>query len=133
MGTIAVVACCDTKFHEIKYVQGQIAALGHTPLVVDISIGPNLPMVGDITRENILRDGGYSPEEVVLRMSKSDAIAAMSSSVQGTIRRLFHEKKIHGVLGMGGLQNTVMCSAAFRLLPLGFPKLIVSTIASGYR
>lgn len=133
MGTIAVVACCDTKYHEIKFVRGQIAALGHTPLVVDISIGPNLPMEGDVTREDILRSGGYSPEDVVLRMSKSEAIAAMSASIQGTILRLFQEKKIHGVLGMGGLQNTVMCSAAFRLLPLGFPKLIVSTVASGYR
>ena len=36
-------------------------------------------------------------------------------------------------MGMGGLQNTVMCSAALRLLPIGFPKIICSTIASGYR
>ncbi|MFQ8842550.1 MAG: Tm-1-like ATP-binding domain-containing protein [Clostridium fessum] len=47
--------------------------------------------------------------------------------------KLVEEKKIDGVMGMGGLQNTVMCSAALRLLPIGFPKIICSTIASGYR
>lgn len=133
MGVIAVVACCDTKYHEIGFVRDLILKAGHTPLVVDMSIGPNLPMQGDITREEILEGGGYSCEEVVQKFSKSDAVDAMAASMRIIISKLYREKKIDGALGMGGLQNTVMCSAAFRMLPLGFPKLIVSTIASGFR
>lgn len=133
MGIIAIVACCDTKFHEIQFVHQKITEAGHTPLVVDISIGPNLPMQGDVTRDQILSDGGYVPNDVVHHFSKSDAVAAMSDSICKTLLRLFEAQKIQAVFGMGGLQNTVMCSAAFRLLPLGFPKLIVSTIACGYR
>ncbi len=133
MGVIAVVACCDTKYHEINFVKERITKAGHTPLVVDMSIGPNLPMQGDVTREEILKEGGYSCKQVICDFSKSEAVDAMANSIRLTVPRLYNEKKIDGVLGMGGLQNTMMCSAAFRQLPLGFPKLIVSTVACGYR
>ena len=100
---------------------------------MDISTGlGELPMTGDITREEILRRGGYDWCEV-RTLSKSEAIAAMRESISKTLYELYLGKKLDGVLGMGGLQNTVVCSAAFRTLPLGFPKLIASTIASGFR
>lgn len=76
--------------------------------------------------------GGYTWEQVHA-MDKSGAIAAMTESISKMLLKLVEEKKIDGVMGMGGLQNTVMCSAALRLLPIGFPKIICSTIASGYR
>jgi len=132
MGTIAVVACCDTKYHEIRYVQKRIRETGHTPLIVDISIGPNLPMQGDITRDSILSESGYDMT-AVRKLNKSDAVDLMKKCICATISRLYAEGRIDAVFGMGGLQNTVMCSAAFRLLPLGFPKVIVSTVASGFR
>lgn len=132
MASIAVVACCDTKYHEIEYVSGRIRALGHTPMVLDISTGPNIPFQADITHTAILKEGGYD-WELVRKFEKAEAIGAMTRAVSTVISRLFHEKAISGALGMGGLQNTVMASAAFRHLPIGFPKLIVSTIASGSR
>lgn len=132
MGTIALVACCDTKYHELDFMKTVVHDSGHTPVILDISTGPSVPMQGDITREEILLQGGHSWEEVC-SLSKSEAIAAMRESISVVLLGLCKNKKIDGVLGMGGLQNTVVCSAAFRLLPLGFPKIIVSTIASGYR
>ena len=132
MATIAVVACCDTKYHEIRFVKDMIVKAGHKPLVVDISTGPHVPIRADITREEVLREGGTAWEQVSL-LSKSESIAAMSASITRVIVRLQKEKAIDAALGMGGLQNTMVSSAAFRKLPIGFPKLIVSTIASGYR
>ncbi len=133
MGTIAVVACCDTKYHEITFVKNAIAKAGHTVLVVDISTGPTVPFEGDIPRKETLKEGGYDFDVMRETFDKSSCIDAMAKSVGIVIERLHREGKIDGVLGMGGLQNTVMCSSAFRRLPLGFPKLIVSTIASGFR
>ncbi len=130
--TIAVVACCDTKYHEIAFVRGKILAGGHIPLILDISTGPVVPMKADLSREEILMQGGYRWEEVH-HLNKSDAIAAMTASISKVLLKLYDEQKIDGVFGMGGLQNTVVCSAAMRELPIGFPKLICSTIASGYR
>lgn len=132
MATIAIIACCDTKYHEITFVKEKILAAGHQPLVLDISTGPNVALRADVTREEVLRTGGYTWEEVH-KLAKSDAISAMTESISKTIVKLFQEKKMDGVIGMGGLQNTVVCSAALRLLPIGFPKMICSTIASGYR
>lgn len=132
MATIAIIACCDTKYHEITFVKEKILAAGHQPLVLDISTGPNVTLRADVTREEVLRTGGYTWEEVH-KLAKSDAISAMTESISITIVKLFQEKKMDGVIGMGGLQNTVVCSAALRLLPIGFPKMICSTIASGYR
>ena len=77
-------------------------------------------MTGDITRDEILRQGGYD-WPTVRALNKSEAIAAMRESVSKALYTLYQEKKINGALGMGGLQNTVVCSAAFRTLPLGFP------------
>lgn len=132
MATIAIIACCDTKYHEITFVKEKILAAGHQPLVLDISTGPNVTLRADVTREDVLRTGGYTWEEVH-KLAKSDAISAMTESISKTVVKLFQEKKMDGVIGMGGLQNTVVCSAALRLLPIGFPKMICSTIASGYR
>lgn len=132
MATIAIIACCDTKYHEITFVKEKILAAGHQPLVLDISTGPNVTLRADVTREEVLRKGGYTWEEVH-KLAKSDAISAMTESISKTVVKLFQEKKMDGVIGMGGLQNTVVCSAALRLLPIGFPKMICSTIASGYR
>ncbi len=132
MSVIAIIACCDTKYHEITFVKEKIVNSGNTPLVLDISTGPNIPIKADITREEVLSAGGYTWEEVHA-MDKSGAISAMTESISKMLVKLCQEKKIDGVIGMGGLQNTIVCSGAMRLLPIGFPKLICSTIASGYR
>lgn len=132
MGTIAVVACCDTKYHEIEYVSACLRDMGHVPLVLDISTGPVIPMKAHVSREDMLLEGGFQWDDVKT-FGKAEAIGAMSTSAAAVISRLHRQKAIQGVFGMGGLQNTVVASAAFRQLPIGFPKLIVSTIASGFR
>lgn len=132
MATIAIIACCDTKYHEILFVREKIKASGNRPFVLDISTGPNIPIKADVSREEILAAGGYTWEQVS-RFDKSGAISAMTESVSKIVMRLYLEKKMDGVIGMGGLQNTVVCSAALRHLPIGFPKMICSTVASGAR
>lgn len=132
MATIAVIACCDTKYHEIAFVREKILASGNDPMVLDISTGSRVPMRADISREEVLSAGGYTWEQVH-GMDKSGAISAMTESISKVVQKLHRENRIDGVIGMGGLQNTVVCSAALRLLPIGFPKLICSTIASGAR
>jgi uncharacterized protein (UPF0261 family) len=132
MKTIAIMACCDTKFHEVTYVREQIAALGCKPLVLDISTRGSVPIKTDVPREKIIADAGYAWEDIDAA-PKDEALAKMSESARLALVKMRDEGAIDGVLGMGGLQNTVVCVHAMQALPLGFPKLMVTTIASGYR
>ena len=132
MAVIAVVACCDTKYHEMLFVKDKVRESGHEAMVIDISTGVNIPIKADMTREEVLAIGGYTWEQVH-SFEKSGAISAMTESVSKAVLGLYLEHRIDGILGMGGLQNTVVCSAALRQLPIGFPKMICSTIASGAR
>ncbi|WP_332446144.1 Tm-1-like ATP-binding domain-containing protein [Sphaerochaeta sp.] len=135
MSIIAVMASFDTKYHELAYVRQQIEMLGCTPFLIDISTGLNPPaieIVADIPREEVLILGGSS-WEAVRKLDKGNAIKTMADCASHVLNTLYRERRIDGVLGMGGLQNTIICSAALRQLPLGFPKFICSTIASGNR
>jgi uncharacterized protein (UPF0261 family) len=135
MQIIAVVACFDTKYHEIKFVKNRIEALGCKPFLCDISTGPSVnltDLVPDMTREDILDCAGISLQELK-SMDKGTAIVSMADSAQKAIKKLFEDGKFDGIIGMGGLQNTIICSKAFQCLPLGFPKTICSTIACGNR
>jgi len=132
VATIAIVASCDTKYHEVRFVEAAVRKAGHIPLIIDISVGRDSSIKSDISKQYILEQGGYNWTEV-RDFTKSKAIDAMSESVSKVLPKLCADGKVDGAFGMGGLQNTVMCSAAFRALPLGFPKIIVSTIACGYR
>ena len=132
MKTIAVMACCDTKYHEVRYARERITAAGCMPLILDISTGGTVPLTAEISREKIVAAGGYSWEEI-RAAPKDEALAKMSQCAALKLRELRENNRIDAALGMGGLQNTVVCAAAMQTLPLGFPKLIVSTIASGKR
>ena len=132
MKTIAVIACADTKYHEIEFVKSRIRKSGNQPFVIDISTGPSVSVNADVSREDVLASGGFTFSGI-RKLTKSDAISTMGACAAKTVRKLYDEGIIDGAFGMGGLQNTVMCSAALRVLPFGFPKLICSTIACGYR
>jgi uncharacterized protein (UPF0261 family) len=130
--SIAIIACCDTKFNEVSYVREKIADLGYTPMVLDISTRGTVPIKTDYPREEIVKSGSYAWDEIK-NAPKDEALAKMSESARSVLVKLQADGIISGVLGMGGLQNTVVCAYAMQALPLGFPKLIVTTVASGQR
>lgn len=135
MPVIGVVACFDTKYHEIAFVKQKIQAAGCSALLVDISTGPKRPAISlkaDVSREDILFLSGVRWEDFC-KLDKGSAIKAMGEYAALMIEKLQKDGCIDGVLGMGGLQNTVVCSEAFQHLPIGFPKIICSTIACGNR
>ncbi len=132
MAVIALMACADTKYHEIAYVSGLIREKGYTPLTIDISTGPQIPIRPDITRDEVLSAGGCTWEQVYA-LGKSEAVSRMAECAARKVYELYTKKAFDGILGMGGLQNTTVCSAALRTLPIGFPKMICSTVASGGR
>lgn len=132
--TVALTGTLDTKGEEYAYVKEQIEATGTNVLMVDCGVLGNPTFAPDITAEEVAAKAGVdlaqwrdSSEDAGGRVSANQA---MSEGLTATLGELVEAGKIQAVLAMGGTGGTDLASAAYRTLPLGFPKLIVSTMAS---
>lgn len=133
MKTIAIIATADTKAEEMDFVEKFIRSQGLNTLSIDVSTRLHAGKKTDIGPKETACKGGFSEENFLKPKPKSDAIEMMRGCVTNIVRKLYAEGKIDGVIGFGGLQNSLMVSSAMQELPIGFPKLIVSTVASGNR
>ena len=132
MATIAILGTMDTKGEEHAFVADQIKQRGHRVLVIDVGALEPPKLQPDITREEIARAAGVELAALVARRDRGEAVAAMSKGAPVILSKLVLEKKIDGVISLGGGGGTAIATAAMRALPIGFPKLMVSTLASGH-
>ncbi len=128
--TIAVILSCDTKYREAEFIRIKLRDMGMEPLVINTATGNHRSRFYDISSEEVLAYGGFTWETMV-EDSKSEKIAKMTAAVSAYVEQLYRLGKIQGVLSVGGLQNTVMATSAMKRLPLGFPKVMATTVASG--
>ena len=129
--TIAVLATLDTKGQEAEYLRERIAALGHTATVVDTGVVGTPAARADVTRDEVAQAGGTPLAELLANPSREVAAPVMAEGAKTIVAALAAEGKVHGVLGLGGTQGTTLCTNVMRALPYGFPKVMVSTMASG--
>jgi uncharacterized protein (UPF0261 family) len=131
MATIAVLGTMDTKGEEHAFVAERIRQRGHTPFVIDVGTlePPKLPP--DVSREEVARAAGADLKALVAKRDRGDAVSAMSQGAPVILSQLAAAKRIDGVISLGGGGGTAIATAAMRALPIGFPKLMVSTLASG--
>ena len=130
MKTIVVIGTLDTKGPETRFARDLISRRGHKPLVIDCGMMGEAPFQPEITREEVAAAAGLSLEEA-RAMPKSDAVEAMSRGIGVLVGNLLSEGSIHGILGLGGGQGTVMATGIMKKLPFGFPKVMVSAVANG--
>ena len=131
MATIAVLGTFDTKGDEHGYVASLIEQRGHKALLVDAgTLGPRT-LQAHVPREALAEAGGGSLADVAARQDRGEAVALMTRGAPVVLAALQREGRIDGVLSLGGGGGTAICTAAMRALPVGFPKLMVSTLASG--
>ena len=131
MATIAVLGTMDTKGEEHAFVADLIRQRGHTPLIVDVGTLEPPKVQPDVTREHIAKAAGADLPALVAKRDRGEAVAAMSKGAPVVLLQLVEQKKIAGVISLGGGGGTAIATAAMRALPVGFPKLMVSTLASG--
>lgn len=132
MKTVAVIASLDTKGREVEYVRGRIEAFGCRALVIDVGVRDAPAVPPDVGREQVAAAAGADWGEVRTR-EKRDRITTMARGVAALVPDLHARGAVDGVLAMGGAQNTTIGTSAMRALPIGVPKLVVSTVASGPR
>ncbi|HSH93299.1 MAG TPA: Tm-1-like ATP-binding domain-containing protein [Roseimicrobium sp.] len=131
MATIAVLGTFDTKGAEHEFVADEIRRRGHLPLLIDVGTLHPPTLVPDITRDEVAASAGIDLGSVLADDDRGKAVLAMTQGAPAMLLKLYSEKKIHGVISLGGGGGTAIGTAAMRALPIGFPKFMVSTLASG--
>jgi len=131
MAVIAVLGTLDTKGLEHAFVADCIRRQGHEVLLIDVGTGRPPQVAPDITREEVAAEAGLDLAALATRNDRGDSIATMAAAAPKLVERLCREGRIQGIISLGGGGGTAIASAAMRALPVGFPKLIVSTLASG--
>ena len=125
MATIAVLGTLDSKGHEHAFVAEVIRGLGLEPLLIDVGCLEPPQVEPQVSRTDIL------PGLPDLPLDRGLRVAAMAEAVPAYVAKLAAEGRIQGIISLGGGGGTAISTAAMRALPLGFPKLMVSTLASG--
>jgi len=131
MATIAILGTMDTKGEEHAFVAQLIKARGHKTFVIDVGALEPPKLQPDIAREEVARAAGVDFAALLAKRDRGESVAAMSKGAPVVLAKLVADKKIDGVISLGGGGGTAIATAAMRALPIGFPKLMVSTLASG--
>ena len=131
MPTIAVLGTLDSKGAEHAFVAEQIRARGHDAMLIDVGTGGEPEVKPELSRFEVAAAGGIDLQPILDRRDRGECVTAMTQAVSVLMAQLVEQGRIGGVISLGGGGGTAIATAAMRVLPLGFPKLMVSTLASG--
>src|SRR5215207_241239 len=131
MLTIAVLGTFDTKGHELAFVSERIRAEGFATLLIDAGSLEAPQVKPDVTRAQLLAGANEDAAAILARKDRGESVALMGRAAARFVAQLEQEGKIHGIVALGGGGGTAIATSAMRPLPIGFPKLMVSTLASG--
>lgn len=131
MPTVLLLGALDTKGVEYAFVRDRLQAAGVDVLVVDSGVLDEPVFAPDVGRAEVAAEGGGDIAELASAGDRGAAMAVMTAGAVSVVKRLHSDGRFDGVMAMGGTGGTSLAAAAFRSLPLGVPKVIVSTAASG--
>lgn len=123
---IALIMTLDTKAPEAKYISDIIKRKGHDVILTDTGILGKPGITPDISREEVAMAANTSLEEVRALGTAGKASEAMTPGLVKIIKDLYASGKLEGVISVGGGVGSGMASTAMRVLPVGFPKILVS-------
>src|SRR4051812_35963286 len=128
---VAVLATLDTKGAEVDYLRNEIRRIGGEVLVIDFGVVGDAAVAVDFSASAVAVAGGSTLAAIRDHPNRADASAVMMRGATEIIRKLVDEDRIHSLVSLGGTQGTNNAARVMQDLPYGFPKLMVSTLASG--
>lgn len=129
--TILIVGTLDTKGVEIGMVRDLIVARGHRALLMDVGVAGEPQIPPDISAANVAEAGETSLSALRKAGDRGAALAAMGNGASALAVKAHAEGKLDGVISLGGSGGTSIATAVMRALPVGLPKVMVSTMAAG--
>jgi uncharacterized protein (UPF0261 family) len=129
--TIVMPVTLDTKGEEAKYLKEQIERKGHKTIIIDVGVLGKPAFKADISRVKVARAGGKNLRELVKSAKKgadrTEATNVMIEGVKAIVRKLHSEGKLDGIISLGGSTGSAIGTSVMSVLPIGMPKLMVST------
>ncbi|HVS18138.1 MAG TPA: Tm-1-like ATP-binding domain-containing protein [Planctomycetota bacterium] len=129
--TVAILCTLDTKGPEAGWMREQVEALGGTAWLVDIGVVGAPGTAPDVTREEVAQAGGTPLAQLLADPTRQKASPVMVAGATQILLRAVQSGRVHALVGLGGTQGTPNCTQVMQALPYGFPKVMVSTLASG--
>jgi uncharacterized protein (UPF0261 family) len=130
--TICIIGAFDTKGEDHAFLREQIRAHGHQVLTVNIGVlGTTRLFPVDFEGSDVTSAIGIDLEQIRSRKDKAEAMKAFAESAPKFVRALYDQARFDGIIGMGGSGGSSIIASAMRALPIGVPKVLVSTVASG--
>lgn len=130
MKTIAIAGTFDSKGKEFSYVKNILEGLGLKTFTIHCGVFE--PMFEtDVSNEEVAREVGADIKEIAAKRDRALGTEVLSKGMEKLIPRLYAEGKFHGIISFGGSGGTSLVTPGMRALPIGVPKVMVSTVASG--
>ncbi|KAH6609955.1 transcriptional regulator [Trichoderma cornu-damae] len=129
--SVVIIGTCDTKLRELIFLRDRIEeTAGVKTLLIDVGLNPSIHDDIAISQAELLSKYGDGAD--ISGMTRGEFVTLMSGCASQAVAGLYREGLIHGIVSAGGSNGTSLSAAVMRhVLPVGFPKLIVSTMASG--
>jgi uncharacterized protein (UPF0261 family) len=131
MSTVALLGTLDTKEDEYAFLRDRVTEAGCDVVMINAGVlgDPAYPI--EVDRRTVASEVGADINSLAASGDRGAAIATMTEGAAAIVRRMYKEGQIHGILGVGGSGGSSIVSAAMRGLPIGFPKVLVSTMGAG--
>jgi uncharacterized protein (UPF0261 family) len=120
----------DTKSQEALLIAERLKKEHIQVKILDAGIRGQSPVAADVTREEVAAAVGKTPAEVQNMGHEGKALKVMTEGAIKCAQRLYRQNEIHGIIGLGGSMGTTLGTGVMRAFPIGFPKLMISTMAS---
>ncbi|MBA3311828.1 MAG: Tm-1-like ATP-binding domain-containing protein [Planctomycetota bacterium] len=129
--SVYAIATFDTKGHELAFVANAIRRSGAEVTTVDVGTGEAPVTSADVARESVAACHPHGAAFVLEKSDRGEAVGEMSQALVAFLLKEHNDGRVAGVIGLGGTGGTALIAPALRALPIGLPKLLVSTVASG--
>lgn len=131
MATVVLLGTLDTKGAEYDFLRTKVKEAGCDVILIDAGVKQPPKIQHDITNEEVAKAANADVAQLAAAGDRGAAITLMSEGASAVVLDLFAKGRLHGILALGGSGGSSLASQAMRALPIGVPKMLVSTVASG--
>lgn len=131
MHSVLLLGTLDTKGEECRYVRDRLLDRGCAVVTMDLGVLGPPAFAADVSRESVAAAAGTSIDALAAALDRGVAMEAMGRGAEAIVRKLLEQGAFGAALAIGGSCGASLGARAMRALPVGFPKLIVSTVAAG--